>query len=217
MVGWARVIGEAPTMFANYEYLASITGFEGMTNAVRVVSESFDLESAKSISSALEQELEAGGFATLSVTTLAIKKKVLEDHILITLVLLMLLAGLAAIVGGLGLLSSMSMNVIERTREIGIMQAIGASPGIVQKIVIVEGVLIGVVSWLGAIFLSIPMGLVIGNTAGEVIIKVPLDFAISPVGMTAWLLIVIVFSAVASYYPAQRATSLSVNDILAYE
>ncbi len=141
----------------------------------------------------------------------------MEDHILITLAMLLMLASMAAIVGGLGLMSSMSMNVIERRREIGIMQAIGASPGSVQKIVMVEGVVIGVLSWLAAILLSTPLGVLIGNTAGEVIIRVPLDFAISPLGMGLWLLIVMLFSAGASYYPARRATQLSVNDILAYE
>lgn len=217
VVGWARAIGEAPTVFVNYDYLSSLTGLAGMTNSLRVVSEGVDIEAVKATTLGLEEKLEAEGMAVLSTLTLATKKKVLEDHIMITLVMLMMLSGLAAIVGGLGLMSSMSMNVIERTREIGIMQAIGASPGSVQKIVIVEGVLIGVVSWLGAILLSVPMGMIIGNTAGEVIIRVPLDFAISPFGMGVWLAIVIVFSALASYYPAQRATSLSVNDILAYE
>ena len=217
VVGWARAIGEAPTVFVNYDYLVSLNGLDGMSNSVRVVTEARDIDGVKVITQAIEEKMSAVDIAVASTLTLATKQKVLEDHIMITLVMLMLLAGLAAIVGGLGLMSSMSMNVIERTREIGIMQAIGASPGSVQKIVIVEGVLIGVVSWLAAIFISTPLGVIIGNTAGEVIMKVPLDFAISPMGMALWLLIVMVFSAAASYYPARRATSLSVNDILAYE
>ena len=47
-------------------------------------------------------------------------------------------------VGGLGLMTTMSLNVLERRREMGVLRAIGASPRAVWLIVVAEGVVIGV-------------------------------------------------------------------------
>ena len=67
------------------------------------------------------------------------------------------MAVLIAVVGGLGLMSTMSINVMERTREIGVMRAIGASNSDIQSIVIVEGMVIGMISWAISILVSIPI------------------------------------------------------------
>ncbi len=60
------------------------------------------------------------------------------------------------LVGGLGLAGTMSMNVLERTREIGVMRAVGASDGAVLRVILVEGLLMAGLSWFLAIFLAVP-------------------------------------------------------------
>ena len=57
------------------------------------------------------------------------------------------MASLIAIVGSIGLTGTLSMNVLERTREIGIMRSIGANNRTLRNLVMVEGVLIGMISW----------------------------------------------------------------------
>lgn len=114
-------------------------------------------------------------------------------------------------------MSTMGINVMERIREIGIMQAIVASPGAVQKIFIFEGMVIGLLSWIIAILLALPMGIIVGNISGSVLIDASLDPGFSLTGVMLWLAIVLVFPAIASFYTAWKASRLTVNEVLAYE
>ncbi len=131
--------------------------------------------------------------------------------------LLLTMSVLTATVGGIGLMSTMSINVVERTREIGVMRAIGATSLAIVGVFVIEGVFVGALSWVLAIPLSIPGVRLFGNLIGEAILELPLDFAYSTEGLVLWLLIVVVLSALASLWPALRAAGVSVREALAYE
>ena len=127
------------------------------------------------------------------------------------------MAVLAAIVGSVGLASTMSINVVERTREIGVMRAVGATSGKILTIVVIEGVMVGVLSWLIAVPLSYPGARAFSDLIGNTIFELPLDFNFSLFGLVSWLIIIVVLSALASLWPAIRATQVSVRESLAYE
>jgi putative ABC transport system permease protein len=135
----------------------------------------------------------------------------------ILIYLLLAMATLLAMVGSIGLMSTMSINVVERTREIGVMRALGATPPIIVAVFIVEGVFIGVLSWLLAVPVSVPGAYALGAAVGQAMIRIPLDFAYSVDGLLLWLLIVSALSALASVWPALRATRVSVREALEYE
>jgi putative ABC transport system permease protein len=124
---------------------------------------------------------------------------------------------LIALVGSIGLASAMSINVVERTREIGVMRAVGATARAVATVFVVEGVLIGCLSWLLAVPLSLPGAYALGTVVGQAIVQIPLDFAYSVGAVFLWLCIVTVLSILASLWPALRATRVSVRQSLAYE
>ena len=88
------------------------------------------------------------------------------------------MAVLIAMVGGLGLASTMSLNIIERIREIGVMRAIGASSFTIQSQVIIEGMLIGMISWVLGVIFAFPVSMVLGQIVGVAILQSPLTFAI---------------------------------------
>ena len=131
--------------------------------------------------------------------------------------LMLVMALLAAAVGSVGLMSTMSINVVERGREIGVMRAIGASALAIAGIFVAEGVLVGVLSWLLAVPLSYPGARLFSNLVGVSIFEVPLDFSYSGTGVVLWLGAVVVLSALASLWPAMRATKVSVREALSYE
>jgi putative ABC transport system permease protein len=135
-------------------------------------------------------------------------------------ILVSVLIGMAiivAVVGGLGLAGTMSLNVLERTREIGVMRAVGASTGTIRRLFIVEGVLIGILSAIVALPLSVPSSIGFGTVLGEVLANRPLPYAPTLEGPALWFAIIMFISAAASVMPAQRASQISVREALAYE
>ena len=127
------------------------------------------------------------------------------------------MAILAAIVGSVGLMSTMSINVVERAREVGVIRAIGASSLAVLGIFVSEGVLVGIISWLLVVPFSYPLARLFSNLIGYSLLEVPLDFSYPMSAVLSWLVIMIVLSALASLWPALRATKVSVREALAYE
>jgi putative ABC transport system permease protein len=114
-------------------------------------------------------------------------------------------------------MTTMSINVVERGREIGVMRAIGATSASILGIFILEGVLIGVLSWLLALPLSYPGARAFSGVVGSTLLELPLDFQYSVGGSALWLVVIMVLSALASLWPALRATQVSVREALAYE
>jgi putative ABC transport system permease protein len=111
----------------------------------------------------------------------------------------------------------MSMNVLERTREIGVMRSIGAVDGEIIKSVLVEGWLIGLMSWLLGVVFSIPITSLLSSIIGLAIFNSPLDFTFTWQGLVLWLGLVLVLSSLASVLPARNAVRLTIREVLAYE
>ena len=132
------------------------------------------------------------------------------------LYILLMMALLAAVAGSIGLMGTMSINVVERTREIGVMRATGATSAAIAGIFVVEGVLLGVLSWLLAVPFSYPGGQLLSDLVGRTM-HVPFTYSYSAGGVVVWLLIVIVLSTLASLWPALQATRVSVREALVYE
>jgi putative ABC transport system permease protein len=138
-------------------------------------------------------------------------------HMKILVNTLTALAVLMALVGAIGLMSAMSMNVLERTREIGVMRTLGATPAIIRQLIMAESLLIGALSlaiaFAGSLLLSIYMENLIGNLS----FRTPLPFAVSATGSIIWVLILLTGSILATWYPIRRAQKISIRAALAYE
>jgi putative ABC transport system permease protein len=112
----------------------------------------------------------------------------------------------------------MSLSVLERIREIGVMRAIGASNGAVRQVIMAEGVVIGLMSWLMGTLLAVPVGKMLSDAVGvRTPLNTPLSYTMPPVAVFLWLGLVVLVSMLASYVPAQNAARLSVREVLAYE
>ena len=111
----------------------------------------------------------------------------------------------------------MTMNVVERSREIGVMRAIGARDRAVLMVFMVEGLLIGFLAWLIGVAISLPISKVLSDALGESFVQRPLAYTPAIDGIVYWLIAVAILALVASFLPAFRATRLAVREVLAYE
>ncbi len=130
--------------------------------------------------------------------------------------LLQLMTILMAAVGSIGLSGTLSINVIERHREIGVMRAIGASTFDIAALFIGEGLLLGGLSWLLALPLSVLGGQFFVRALGRAL-QFPFSYQFASTGMWLWLGIVLILAFLASWFPARRAAGFRVHEILAYE
>jgi putative ABC transport system permease protein len=142
---------------------------------------------------------------------------VMEDHLLMVSSFLLVMSILITAVGGLGLATTMSLAVRERTREFGVMRVVGAQPHMILGIVAVEGVVIGILSCLLAVPLSFPMSTVVGRAFGMIMFQTPIVFMPAPSGIIFWTGLVVLLSAIASVFPAAKATRIGASEALAFE
>ena len=203
--------------YANQDFLARELNFVGRSGWTLIMADQQDAAFQKDLARRLKTHFDAAGMRVTTISTTAEIRETIEFQFNIIVVLLAVMAVLIALVGGLGLMGTMSINVLERTREIGVMRAVGASDGSVLRIVLVEGVLVGVISWVIGSLLGYPMGQLLSNIVGASLLESPLTYTFAVNGAIGWLAAVLVIASLASFLPAWNASRLSVRQTLAYE
>ena len=159
-------------------------------------------------------DLRPGGLFNGQDTASEVTSNILgQFQIIITLLAAMALV--VGMVGSIALSGALSLNVLDRQREIGVMRAIGASSGAIARLFIGEGLLLGWLSWLIAFPLSIPAGQLMTQALGSAV-GIDLVYKYVPTGGLYWLGIITVLSVAASWLPARRATRISVQQSLKY-
>lgn len=217
VVGVVQEIMSLPTAYANQEAFTAASSSGGLTQSVVVVTEDRSPEAVAEITRRLESALTAAGLDVSSSQQLAQVRQAIEEHLVILASFLIMMSVLVLFVGGLGLASTMSINVLERQREIGVLRAVGASTGAVLCIIVAEGMIVGALSWGLAVALAWPISRFVSYTFGMTFFEAPLQFAVSPLGMVYWLGIALFLAALASLYPAWNAAQMTVRQTLAYE
>jgi putative ABC transport system permease protein len=217
IVGMVQGLLTGPIAYANYPYFARVTHSVGRSGRIVLATERPDPSYHREIATAVSEHFESIGVNVGSVETQNVLRESIVNQFNILVVFLLIMALLVAVVGALGLTGTMSINVLERAREIGVMRAIGASDGSVLRIFLVEGILIGLLSWVAGSFLAVPIGKMLSNVVGISFVDRPLSYVFSTDGVLIWLATVFLLAALSSLWPAWRAARLTVRDVLAYE
>jgi putative ABC transport system permease protein len=217
------VVGVVPTesrglsIYMNVEDVGYVTRTPDQATHLQVTTVRHDAASQAEIEQRLREHPEAQGIEVRGTETTQVMRE--ENELLFTIVVafLILMALLLAAVGGLGLTTTMSINILERVREVGVLRAIGASNLTVGKIVLVEGMVMGLLSWLLGLVLSWPISAFMSEQLGLALIKIPLSYQYATGAAIFWFFALQAVALVASLGPARKAVRLTIREVLAYE
>jgi putative ABC transport system permease protein len=217
LVGIVESPTQRPFLYTNAGPLERAARDVGRATVVLLRTEPRDPATADRVGTAAADHLETVGVRVAATSTIAEVRTTQERLFDVLVIFLSTMALLLGVVGGLGLTGTMSINVVERAREIGVIRAVGASDGAVLRLFLAEGVLIGLISWAIGALASIPISRTLSDALGMVFLSRPLSYAFSGEGVVIWLAIVLALAAGASLVPAWRASRLAVREVLAYE
>ena len=217
ILGVTRELTPQPILYGCPPAIRAITGKTGETaRTMRIVTRDHTADGQLAAARALERTFASRGLEVGGLQRMEDAKKGILDHLVIIMVILTLSASMVVLVGAIGLTSTLTINVIQRTREIGVMSAIGATPRMIAGQVWSEAVLIGLLSWGVAALLSVPVTWALQSVTGRMFFRIPLELTLSFGAAGSWLALVVVLSTISSLYPSWRAARLTVREALAH-
>ncbi len=218
VVGIFRLVSQDQIIgYASYDYISELLNLTGRSFSYRVVTDQHTLDYQKQMAATIDSTLRDMGYHVSDAEAGLSTMQTASESLAILTNFLLIMALLTAVVGSIGLTGTMGMNVMERTREIGVMRAIGATDGQIMRTVIVEGMLIGLISWFLAAIFSFPITILLSRIISQAIFNSPSKFVLNPLGFFIWLGLVILLSVIASVLPARNAARLTIREVLAYE
>ncbi len=203
-------------VYTTAEGFAAAMGGPQRGNQLRVVTGAHDEQSRQAAAAAIGSALAAAGLDVKSAVSVSRADAVTAGHIGPIVLILLGIALPLGVVGVVGLASTMGANVLDRTREFGVMHAIGVRPKTVRRIVVAEGVILAVASYAIAALPALGLIAVLGNGLGGLFFDAPLPYRISVPAAILWLGIVVLGSMLATEAAATRASRMTVREAMAH-
>lgn len=162
--------------------------------------------------------IESLGFTTTSIVDTVIQ---IEEFFSNIRVVFAALGGIALFVASLGMFNTLTVSLLERTREVGLMKAIGMKSKEVRELFLAESVLMGITGGVAGIIGGIALGFILSLVISAVSIARGgeyLSLSYMPIGTILGILILAcIIGVITGLYPARRATRISALNALRYE
>ncbi|MBL0886652.1 FtsX-like permease family protein [Myceligenerans indicum] len=214
VVGIVSDFGTLGTAYLTDRDYAALTDVPGHTELLRVVTDRHDPAGHQAVLDRLEHTLAAAGIGIRQSTTIDTLRVALDGHVLVLADALIALAVVLGFVGLLSLASAMSTSVLERTREFGVLRALGATTTRIRGLVITEGVAIAILGLLLAAAAAVPLTRMFGDFLGTQAFRHTLPYVYSLPALVLWTLLTLAGAAAASAVAARRASRITVREAL---
>jgi len=216
VVGVAEEKGHGSGVYTTAEGFAAAMGQPQQVNQLRIATKSQDEQTRKAVANAVNKTLTDAGIEVKSAASISRSEAISEGHLGPVILILLGVALPLGVVGVIGLATTMSTNILDRTREFGVMHAIGARPKAVRRIVVAEGIFLAITSCLVAVIPALVLTAVLGAGLGNLFFSAPLPYRISMPAVGIWIALVILGAVLATEAAATRASRLTVREALAY-
>ncbi len=204
-------------IYAPRQAVYEVTKKNGKGSLLLVRTRQHDKSDVELVNGLLGETLKTNHILVRQSETMPQLRKTTEAAFSYVIIMMLVLAVVIATVGGIGLMGSLWISVIERTKEIGIMRAIGADSKSIQGMFMLEAVIQGVMSWCIAVPISIAVAPLMSNALGKMLFQSELEFRFNYQAVLIWLLIVLAISTFASAIPSRNAAKINVRQSLSYE
>jgi putative ABC transport system permease protein len=216
VVGLVEEKGHGSGVYTTAEGFAKAMGQPPRVNQLRIAADRHDEQARTAVADAVSRMLTAAGIRVRSAASISRSEAISAGHLGPVILILLGVALPLGVVGVIGLASTMSTNVLDRTREFGVMHAIGALPRAVRRIVTAEGVFLALASCLVAVLPTLGLTAVLGAGLGNLFFAAPLPYRISIPAILIWTAVVILGAVLATEAAATRAARITVREALAY-
>jgi putative ABC transport system permease protein len=216
VVGIVEEKGGGSSVYATAAGFGAATGQPLRANQLRIAADNHDERTRAVVADAVSKTLADAGIEVRSAVSVSRSEAISEGHLGPIILILLGIALPLGVVGVIGLASTMSTNILDRTREFGVMHAIGALPKAVRRIVTAEGVFLAVFSCLVAAIPTLGLTAVLGAGLGNLFFSAPLPYRISIPAIVIWAAVVVLGAVLATEAAASRASRLTVREALAY-
>ena len=216
VVGLVEEKGHGSGVYATAEGFAKAMGQPPQANQLRIATIRHDEPTRQAVAEAVNRTLTDAGIEVRSAASISRSEAISAGHLGPVILILLGVALPLGVVGAIGLASTMSANVLDRTREFGVLHAIGALPKAVRRIVTAEGIFLAVASCLVAVIPTLGLTAVLGAGLGNLFFSAPLPYRISVPAILIWTAVVILSAVLATEAAATRASRTTVREALAY-
>jgi putative ABC transport system permease protein len=168
------------------------------------------------VAGALENALIAAHFTPALINTKSEFRASLEEHFSVVGTVMKMIALASALVGAITLIATVTLGVLERGREIGVIRAIGARPRSVLTIFLVEAGSVALLSAMLSVVGGIFLARLLNGMAERQLLHVAVPLYVSRVGV-AILCSAVFLVVLGVWLSVARLLRLSVRDALAYE
>ena len=204
------------TIYAPLDALQKVTKRYNQGSYMYLRTTAHDAASTSTVTTAVKNMMDDRGLKVAQSQTVPAQRQTNDFQFGMVITMMLALSVIVALVGGIALMGALSIGVIERTKEIGVLRAVGARSRTILGIFMMEGMLQGLLSWAIAVPISLVTTPLLARALGVAMFGATLDYQYNWGAVGLWLIFIVIISALASLIPANSATQISVRDSLAY-
>ena len=215
IVGISTTTTVGPVAYMRFDDLAAAIGEPELANllAVQLTAGAEQSEASERLG-ALARD---AGLAVGQIQTHAEIRETVDSLFAIVVALLLVVGAILAVVAVVGVAGTMTLSVVEQTREIGVLRTLGATTWSVRRLLLLQGLAIAAVGAVLGAVLSVPVTLLLSAAIRDTLISAPMPFTFSWLGMGIWMAVAITIGALGATHPSRVASRLTIRDTLAYE
>jgi len=200
--------------YVTYRYLSESSGRGGQANFFLVGTTEHSAAAQLAAARRIEDSLHRYRFSPTVMEPNFVRLATTQQIFGLVKAVVLAMSLLFALVGGLSLANLMSLNVLERRREIGMIRALGGDSRTLNRLITGEAVAIGFGSGVVALLAAWPVSWLLCQQTGMALLNTPLTYQYAGAGACGWLLLSVLFAWASTRRIIRDMASRAVREIL---